>query len=713
LLTKEDGTKIWLKTSKTPLCNAQGEVIGVFGFYEDITQDKLAKDERDRFFNLSLDILCVFGFDGYLKRVNPASTNILGYSEEELLSRPLIDGIHPEDQAPTLAAMAKLSQGEQIFRFENRNLCKDNSYRWLSWTAVAHNDCMYAVARDITEYKIAEAALRQQEAQYRSIFETVSDGISVIDLDTGKIVAVNPAFCQMHGYCQAEMFELSPQDYIHPDCLPLFDQFVTTIITGSEFNCDGMDIRKDGTYFDIEITGKLFNYNGKPHALSVLRDISEQKQAQAEQARLLAILEATPDFIGIADATGQSLYYNQAWRKLLGINNLEHIKYQNIANNHPDAVTKIILNEALPTAVKNGSWIGESVIFNQAREEISVSQVVLAHKSPTGEVEYFSTIVRDISEQQAALRERQQMADQLRQKAEDLEHTLQELKRTQTQMVQAEKMSSLGQLVAGIAHEINNPVNFIHGNISHLEEHTQELLEIIKLYQQYNSVHNPDFQDLLSEFDLEYIQDDLPKIMNSMKVGTQRIRQIVLSLRTFSRMDEAEFKAVDIHESIDSTLMILQHRLKEQPERPLIEVIKNYGNLPLVECYAGQLNQVFMNILANAIDALEESMSKNISLFSTPKISIYTEILDNNFISIRINDNGMGMPEAIQKQIFNPFFTTKPIGKGTGMGMSISYQIITEKHGGKLECCSTPGIGTEFTIEIPIRHEAKRDLAVG
>lgn len=237
-----------------------------------------------------------------------------------------------------------------------------------------------------------------------------------------------------------------------------------------------------------------------------------------------------------------------------------------------------------------------------------------------------------------------------------------------------------------------------------LEEHTHDLLEIIHLYQQYNSVHDPELQDLLAEIDLEYIQDDLPKIMNSMKVGTQRIRQIVLSLRTFSRMDEAEFKAVNIHEGIDSTLMILQHRLKEQPERPPIKVIKNYGNLPLVECYAGQLNQVFMNILANAIDALEESMSKNMRLFSAPQIGIYTEILVNNFISIRITDNGMGMPEEIQKQIFNPFFTTKPIGKGTGMGMSISYQIIREKHAGKLECCSTPGIGTEFIIEIPVIH---------
>jgi signal transduction histidine kinase len=290
----------------------------------------------------------------------------------------------------------------------------------------------------------------------------------------------------------------------------------------------------------------------------------------------------------------------------------------------------------------------------------------------------------------------------------ELKNTLEELKRTQAQVVQSEKMSSLGQLVAGVAHEINNPVNFIHGNLNHVQEYTNDLLEFIQLYQQNYSHPTPEIQAAAEEIDLEFLQNDLPKMLVSMKLGTNRIRQIVLSLRNFSRMDEAEFKTVDIHEGIDSTLLILQHRLKANPERPEIEIVKDYAALPLVECYAGQLNQVFMNILVNAIDAIDESRAKYTGqeVRNNPgRIGIRTSVIDEIWIEVAISDNGGGIPQAVQQRIFDPFFTTKPVGKGTGMGMSISYQIITEKHRGKLECFSTPGEGTEFIIRIPRRQQ--------
>ena len=291
----------------------------------------------------------------------------------------------------------------------------------------------------------------------------------------------------------------------------------------------------------------------------------------------------------------------------------------------------------------------------------------------------------------------------LRQKAQALEQALQTLQKTQLQMIQSEKMSSLGQLVAGVAHEINNPVNFIYGNLVYVQNYAQDLQDFVQLYQKHYPHPAPEIQAKATEIDLEFLQHDLTKILDSMSVGTERIRQIVLTLRNFSRMDEAEFKRVDIHNGIDSTLMILQHRLKAQPGCPAIQVIKEYADLPLVKCYPGQLNQVFMNILANAIDALEEVSPKQISLRENlSQIVIRTSTIDAEWVQITIADSGTGMPESVKQRIFDPFFSTKPVGKGTGLGMSISYQIVKEKHGGKLDCFSSLGEGTQFVIQIPI-----------
>lgn len=425
--------------------------------------------------------------------------------------------------------------------------------------------------------------LQHKEAQSRSIFEAVSDGLVVTDLETGMLLATNPAYCQLHGYSYDELLNLNPLELIHPDRHEKFVSFLATVKASQEFICEASCHKPDGTPFYIEIKAVPFCYDGRSCALSVVRDVTERKQMELD----------------------------------------------------------------------------------------------------------------------------------IQEKNRSLENALKELQHAQIQIVQSEKLSSLGQLVAGVAHEINNPVNFIHGNLRYVQDYAQNLLDFVQLYQKHHPNPIAEIQAKAEKIDLPFLQQDLAKVLTSMKLGTDRIRQIVLSLRNFSRMDEAEFKAVDIHEGIDSTLMILQHRLKARPECPAIEVIQTYVNLPVVECYPGQLNQVLMNLLVNAIDALEDADATRTfqDIEDNPsQITIRTGMIDHQWVEIAIADNGSGIPEKVKERIFDPFFTTKPIGKGTGMGLSISYQIIVEKHGGKLECFSNPNQGTEFVIQIPIQQQAFRSV---
>lgn len=290
---------------------------------------------------------------------------------------------------------------------------------------------------------------------------------------------------------------------------------------------------------------------------------------------------------------------------------------------------------------------------------------------------------------------RQTLEERVQARTEELTEALHKLKHTQTQLIQTEKMSSLGQMVGGVAHEINNPINFIYGNLEHANQYIIDLVNLVRLYQQEYPQPTEIIAEEIEAIELDFIAEDLLKMLESMKIGSDRIRQIVLSLRNFSRLDEAQMKLVDIHEGIDNTLLILNSRLKGK-----IEVIKNYGELPEIECYPAQLNQVFMNILVNAIDALEEWEQKNSLKGKSSQILIQTQKLESGNIRVRICDNGPGISPAIQSKLFDPFFTTKEPGKGTGIGLAICYQII-EKHHGKIEAISSQGMGAEFAIVLP------------
>jgi two-component system, NtrC family, sensor kinase len=315
-------------------------------------------------------------------------------------------------------------------------------------------------------------------------------------------------------------------------------------------------------------------------------------------------------------------------------------------------------------------------------------------------------------EKERAIDRYQSVKTELQEQTQQLENALKQIQQT-PKLIQSEKMISLGRLVAGVAHEINNPVNFIYGNLTHASRSTQDLLSLIALYQQHYPAPEAAITKLIKTIELDYLVDDLPKMMASMSQGAERIREIVLCLRNFARLDEADMKLADIHEGINNTLLLLQHRIKNEVRE--IQITKQYRELPLVECYPGQLNQVLMHLLTNAIDSLEEKLELGdsdmepdhnglIPYAAIPTITIRTEALRSGAVRVCIADNGVGMDSEVRSRLYDPFFTTKPVGSGTGLGLTISYQIITEKHGGKIFCNSAPGQGAEFAIEIPIEQ---------
>jgi two-component system, NtrC family, sensor kinase len=407
------------------------------------------------------------------------------------------------------------------------------------------------------------------------------------------------------------------------------------------------------------------------------------------RALLASVLNSSLDGVGAMEAVRDPTTGNIQDFRCLVVN---PVIARAFGNRREDAIGKLVLKKLLSrldpelfdrfvNIVETGETLQQDFYY---KVEQSSWFNFVAVKLGDG----FSITIRDITAQKQA-------EFQLQQQAENLELTLCELKRTQAQLIQSEKISSIGNLVAGVAHEINNPVNFIQGNLRPANEYFQDLLNLVKLYQEHFPDPPTQIKAKIEDINLDFLKEDLLKLLNSMQIGTDRIREIVLSLRNFSRHDEAEFKRVDIHQGIDSTLMILQNRLKATLKHPEIVVIKDYAQLPMIECYSGQLNQVFLNLLNNAIDSVSTQY-----VGEQGEVKIQTQLLNNNRISIKISDNGLGIPQKIKSQLFDPFFTTKPVGQGTGLGLFICHQIVVNKHGGNLYCHSTLGRGAEFVVEI-------------
>ncbi|MBD2197732.1 HAMP domain-containing protein [Calothrix anomala FACHB-343] len=497
-----------------------------------------------------------------------------------------------------------------------------------------------------------------------------------------------------------------------------------------------LDVSRTGQVFIMERNGMLIanSSNYQPFALvnqqiqrlrateipdPIVKAIAQNIQQQAhrfesinQRQKLHFKLQGETNFVYVTPWHDE---YGLDWLVVVSVPEKAFMANINANNKTTIALCMTALAVAIFIGYLTSVWITQPILRMKLASQ-AIASGKLDQKVDTNNIQElnilalaFNNMAQQLSESFTALEvSKAELEDRVEERTAELKTALSELQRTQAQVIQSEKMSSLGQLVAGVAHEINNPVNFIHGNIAHLNEYTQDLLRMLHLYQERYPDTDSQIQALAEEIDLEFMSEDMQKMLSSMKMGTDRIRSIVLSLRNFSRIDESEFKAVNIHEGIESTLLILQHRLQEQPEHPAIEVIRDYGDLPPVECYPGKLNQVFMNILLNAIDALDEvniqgtyvQHRENLS-----RITIHTDVIDTQWVEIAIADNGPGMSVNVKNRIFDPFFTTKPVGKGTGMGMAISYQIITEKHGGKLDCFSTQGQGTELKIQIPIQQK--------
>ncbi len=565
------------------------------------------------------------------------------------------------------------------------------------------------VIRDISDHKQIERALRQRQGELRSLVANIPGAIYRCAFDTGRTMAfLSDGIEPIIQYRAADLIYnrlCSFSSLIHPqDQAEVTRQITIAIETQQPYALEYRLHCQDGSWrwvydqgqgvFDAE--GKLLGLNG------ALFDITENKHAlealRASEERLQLALSGTHQGLWDWHIQDHEIYLSPQWPLLLGyeVDEIDQqpqswLKLVHSADRHRliQGIRQHLSGETAVCHVehrmrsKSGEW---RWILNRSK---------LVRRDSQGQPLRMIGTVQDISDRkQAEARERA--------KTQQLEQTLQQLKQTQTQLIQSEKLSSLGQMVAGLAHEINNPVTFISGNISFAHQYLEDLLQLIQLYQQHCPQPSLEIQDWIEEIELDFLIKDLPNLFASMEAGASRIKNIIHSLRNFARLDEAEMKRVNIHEGIDNTLFVLQHRLHHSSSPPGIQVIKEYGQLPKIDCYAGQLNQVFLNLLNNAIDAILEY--KEVGEFdpdtTTPTILIRTAVVESNWIQIQIIDNGLGIPEKIHQHLFEPFFTTKPVGQGTGLGLATSYQII-KKHGGELTCHSVVGQGAKFVIEIP------------
>ncbi|MEG3847643.1 PAS domain S-box protein [Microcoleus sp. herbarium19] len=733
---------------KVPLFNPDGSRKGMAVAGRDITQEVEAeaalRDSEQRFraiFERAAIGMAVATLEGMAIATNPAFQAMLGRSETQLRGAGLDDCAHPEDAKIDRELRQELAASmRSAYQIEKRYLRPDGSIRWgrLSASAIGSSQgkpqFILEMVEDITDRKHAESALLQNEAKWRSLILNSFDIITILD-ESGRIVYESPSVETVLGYEPEELVGQTALDFVHPDDIAaVISQHETLIANPADpIALEGRFRSADGSWCFLEGVGINLLADPAVNGIAInSRDMTARRQAEYRLSKINECFlgfttDAADNIQRLTSLAGELLGGNCAVYSRVDGEMLRAIATWQTPPDYPavdrasghictdvchkgsDAAVAIpdlqntIYGQIDPAVIRYQlqSYLGQAVRLG----DDYVGAMCVLYTEPIAPTAADCKLIGIIAAAIGVEEERAAAAARDRQKSQELQTALRELQQTQMQLVQTEKMSSLGQVLAGIAHEINNPVGFVAGNLCHVRGYVLDLLEIVQMYREQYPNPPVKIQKQAEDIDLDFLAEDLPKLLNSMQTGCERIVEIIQTLRNFSRTDEAKIKQADIHEGLESTLLMLNSRLKAKANWQGIEVVKEYGDLPKIKCHPGLLNQVFMNILANAMDALEESSSqtKNTANSTCPTITIKTETIDNKSICIRIKDNGPGIPQDNIVRLFDPFFTTKPVGKGTGLGLSISHQIVVEKHGGKLQCLSEPGKGTEFIIEIPIK----------